>query len=427
MERQVYKLRDRKQVRRFFVICWVVYFATYIGRLNYSASLSAIIASEGFTKSQAGVIGTGFFFAYGVGQLISGFLGDHVSPRYMISAGLIFSGASNLAMAYLHELPLMVCFWCANGLFQSFVWPPMVRLIFEYLETEDRMKTCISLNSSAPLGTMAAYGLSAFMIAAASWRAAFLFAGILLFFLAALWFFSVKRLETQAAAYGQPKPILVSERNKEEAQTKKGTGSLGLILWQSGLMILMMALFFQGALKDGVTTWIPTYISETYGISPILAVTGTMVIPMCNLIGVYLASYVNFHWCRDEIRTAGVFFLLCGLALVVLRLASGKSMILAFLMLAISTTAMMAVNTITVSALPVHFGIMDRSSSVTGVLNSSVYVGSAISTYGIGALSMSLGWNGTILIWAAAAAVSAGLCFFIVGRWRRYRKTVLKL
>ena len=51
------------------------------------------------------------------------------------------------------------------------------------------------------------------------------------------------------------------------------------------MIVLLAALFVQGALKDGVTTWIPVYIQETYGISPILAVAGTRVIPLCNLFG----------------------------------------------------------------------------------------------------------------------------------------------
>ena len=37
----------------------------------------------------------------------------------------------------------------------------MIRLMYEYYETETRMKACVSLNSSVPVGTMAAYGLTA--------------------------------------------------------------------------------------------------------------------------------------------------------------------------------------------------------------------------------------------------------------------------
>ncbi|MFR4441260.1 MAG: MFS transporter, partial [Hungatella sp.] len=78
------------------MLCWIVYFSTYLGRLNYSASLSEIILSERFTKSQAGMIGTGFFLAYGGGQFVSGFLGDRLAPKKMVFTGLFISGICNL-------------------------------------------------------------------------------------------------------------------------------------------------------------------------------------------------------------------------------------------------------------------------------------------------------------------------------------------
>ena len=199
------------------------------------------------------------------------------------------------------------------------------------------------------------------------------------------------------------------------------------LLIQSGFLFLMMALFVQGALKDGVTTWVPTYISETYGLSAILAITSTMVIPVFNLLGVYLASFANLHWFRNEVRTAGAFFVVSAAAILVLRLASGRSMAVSFLMLALATTAMMAVNTMLIAVLPSYFGVIGRASSVSGLLNSSVYAGGAVSTYGIGALSVALGWNATIVIWFLMAAVSAVICFLTVRKWIAYRKEVLRI
>ena len=141
-----------------FWLCWIAYFSTYIGRLNYSASLTGIILSEGFSKGQAGMIGTAFFFAYGAGQFVSGFLGDRLAPKKMVFTGLMVSGLCNLAMAGAKSSGLMTAVWCVNGLFQAFIWSPMIRLMYEYYKTETRMKACVSLNSSVPLGTMAAYG-----------------------------------------------------------------------------------------------------------------------------------------------------------------------------------------------------------------------------------------------------------------------------
>ena len=404
-----------------FWLCWIAYFSTYIGRLNYSASLTGIILSEGFSKGQAGMIGTAFFFAYGAGQFVSGFLGDRLAPKKMVFTGLMVSGLCNLAMAGAKSSGLMTAVWCVNGLFQAFIWSPMIRLMYEYYKTETRMKACVSLNSSVPLGTMAVYGLTALVIWLSGWRTMFVLAGAALIGTSLFWITGMKRVERYAAESGKMAEI----PSGETGGSAKAAVNWKSLLIQSGFLFLMMALFVQGALKDGVTTWVPTYISETYGLSAILAITSTMVIPVFNLLGVYLASFANLHWFRNEVRTAGAFFVVSAAAILVLRLASGRSMAVSFLMLALATTAMMAVNTMLIAVLPSYFGVIGRASSVSGLLNSSVYAGGAVSTYGIGALSVALGWNATIVIWFLMAAVSAVICFLTVRKWIAYRKEVL--
>jgi len=405
-----------------FWLCWIAYFSTYIGRLNYSASLTGIILSEGFSKGQAGMIGTAFFFAYGAGQFVSGFLGDRLAPKKMVFTGLMVSGLCNLAMAGAKGSGLMTAVWCVNGLFQAFIWSPMIRLMYEYYKTETRMKACVSLNSSVPIGTMAAYGLTALVIWMSGWRAMFVLAGAALIGTSLFWITGMKRVERYAAESGK----MTEMPSGETGGSAKAAVNWKSLLIQSGFLFLMMALFVQGALKDGVTTWVPTYISETYGLSAILAITSTMVIPVFNLLGVYLASFANLHWFRNEVRTAGAFFVVSAAAILVLRLASGRSMAVSFLMLALATTAMMAVNTMLIAVLPSYFGVIGRASSVSGLLNSSVYAGGAVSTYGIGALSVALGWNATIVIWFLMAAFSAVICFLTVRKWIAYRKEVLQ-
>lgn len=416
------KLKEKKQIRFLFFLCWIAYFSTYIGRLNYSAGLTEIIRTEGFSKGQAGMIGTGFFFAYGIGQFVSGFLGDRLSPKKMVFTGLGVSGICNLLMAAGGQPVQLAACWCVNGLFQAFIWSPMIRLMFDYYETETRMRSCVSLNSSVPIGTMAAYGLTAAVIWLLGWRQMFVFAGILLLFVSVIWLLGMNRIENIAA--GSAGAAALAEPGGQKEIPGRSLSFQGLLI-ESGFLFLMMALFVQGALKDGVTTWVPTYISETYGLNAVLAITSTMIIPVFNLLGVYLASAVNLKWFHDEIRTAGAFFLLSAGALLILRICSGQSLFLSFAMLAAATTAMMAVNTMLIAVLPSYFGVLGKASSVSGLLNSAVYAGGAVSTYGIGALSVGIGWNATIFIWVWMAAMSCVICCFVQARWKKWRKKFL--
>ena len=92
------KITDKRQAFFLFVICWMAYFTCYIGRLNYSSAMAAMIEEAVLTKTQAGTISMVYFFVYGSGQLLNGFLGDRLPPGRMIFGGLFLSMICNLLM-----------------------------------------------------------------------------------------------------------------------------------------------------------------------------------------------------------------------------------------------------------------------------------------------------------------------------------------
>lgn len=437
-------MRKQSEIRFLFLLCWCSYFCAYIGRLNYSASLTDMIRSEGFGKGQAGLIGTAFFFAYGAGQFISGFLGDRLPAKWLVFAGLCGSGVCNLFMAQGRNIGFMIAVWCVNGLVQALIWSPMLRLVTDYCEVKIRSKLCAALNSAVPVGTMAAYGITAVVLGMSGWRSAFLLGGICLLGMSFVWLMGITRVERTVPAQGQTvRPAEQTVMGREKTACKAGqnvsaqekqpqragdeaVAKLGGILVRSGLILLLVALFVQGALKDGVTTWIPVYIQETYGVSPILAVAGTMVIPLCNLFGVWLASAACRHMERNEIAVSAGFFAVCAAALIVLWMGSGRSMAVSMGMLALSTTAMMAVNTMLTAVLPSCFGSVGKASSMSGILNSAVYSGGAVSAYGIGSLAGLFGWTATILIWAVMAAGAFLICCLCARKWSVYRRVITR-
>ena len=333
-----------------------------------------MIVSEGFDKGQAGIIGTGFFFAYGAGQFVNGFLGDRISVKKMVFSGLFFSGLCNLLMAAGNGIGFMTAVWCVNGLVQSMIWSPMLRLVSEHCQDENRQKVCAALNSSVPAGTMAAYGITAVMLMYAGWRNVFLMAGGYLLAVSFVWLCGMRQVEKE--------PIRPAEKRFRKQRTKgrKEPDTVKLFV------CLLVVLFMQGAWKDSVTVWVSVYIRETYGVSAVLAIAGTIIIPLCNLSGVFFASKAGSGR-MDEVKASGVFFAVCTAALAVLWGISGTGMPVSFGMLALSTTAMMAVNTLLIVALPSWYGAVGRTSSVSGLLNSAVYAGGALSTYGIGWLA----------------------------------------
>ncbi|WP_312371609.1 MFS transporter [Lachnoclostridium sp.] len=409
------KIQSKKMQSMLFWLCWIVYFSTYLGRLNYSASLTEIIRAEGFDKGAAGLIGTAFFFSYGFGQLISGILGDNLKPHKMILVGVLGSGICNVAMGLSTSIWQMVAAWCMNGLLQSLIWSPIIKIFSDWIPKNRQKTFCININSSVPIGTFATYGITAFVVWKFHWRTMFFFSSLCLAAIGAIWFIGSRKIEKDIEKNGVLEDVVSVSNN-----IKQQNSSMGKLILASGMVFLCFGLMFQGILKDGVTTWIPTYIREEFHMESVVSIISTTIIPIFNLSGVYLASFVNKKIFRNEITTSASFFAICAVMLFILRLYSGGSVIIVLILFGVATTAMMAVNTMLVSMVPIYFAPYGKSSTASGILNSSAYVGGAVSTYGIGVLSELIGWDKTIFVWAIIAV--AGMLVCMVGKtyWRKF-------
>ena len=188
----------------------------------------------------------------------------------------------------------------------------------------------------------------------------------------------------------------------------------GRLLTASGLLFLLIPVVVHGVLKDGVTSWVPTYISETFMASPTLSILVTTMLPVINLTGAYAAQFMYRRFFqKHEVKTASFFFLIATGALVLLWRFSAVNMFLTAGLLSVITASMMAVNTLFVNLLPLHFEKEGRVSTVSGFLNAMAYLGCAISTYGIGVLVQHVGWQVTIFGWLAMTAAALAVCFIL--------------
>lgn len=408
---RIYRLNKTKDVRGLVIICWLAYFSTYLGRLNFSASMNEIINTGFLTKTGAGMIGTGFFFCYGFGQLISGFLGDRVSSRWMGFTGLVGTAMINLAMTFLQEPNTMLILWCVNGLVQSLTWSPIIKILSVSLEREKCKEASIAMSTTVAAGTLSVYIMSALIIKASSWRMVFFVAFIIISSIAFIWLFGIGILEKR-------REELVDIDIKDSWVELKNHIPTWQLFLSVGLIPIALSVIIQGILKDGVTAWVPTYVSEVFNMGSVSSILITAVLPIVNLTGVYVANYMNKKFFRNEIATSGVCFAIVSLALSLLILFGERNMIIAVLLLAITTTGMIGVNAMLISLVPLYFSSMGKVSTITGILNSMAYIGSSLSIYGIGWVSQNYGWSITMTIWLALGVIGVVVCKFSKNIWK---------
>ena len=69
-------------------VCWLVYTCSYLGKLGYNANIILIELEFGVAHAESGSVGTAFFFAYGVGQIVNGLLCKKYNVKYTIFSRL---------------------------------------------------------------------------------------------------------------------------------------------------------------------------------------------------------------------------------------------------------------------------------------------------------------------------------------------------
>ena len=390
------KLSDKKQINRTILLFACVYMVSYMTRINLGAVLTAIVADTGMTKTTLSAAITGSSVTYGAGQILSGFIGDRISPKKLVFLGLSLSVAMNLLIPVCGDHLQMTAVWCVNGLAQACMWPPLVKLMVGLFDrhTYQRASTMVSWGSS--FGTILIYLISPVIIMAASWRVLFYITAGCGILMAVLWLKLCREPDFET-----PAP---QAKFAEKSSGKLFTPLLGAI---------MLAIMLQGALRDGVTTWMPSFVSETFRLSSEVSILSGVCLPVFSILSFRVALGLYERFPGNPVRCAGWIFSVGALAALLLTRFCGSSPLGSIACMALLTGCMHGVNLMLICMVPPFFQRHGNISTVSGILNSCTYVGSAVSTYGIALLSEGAGWQITAMVWffiAAAGAVICGIC-----------------
>lgn len=400
---------------KIFIFCWLAYTSSYLGRLNYSACLVDIMGDLYITKTLAGAVSTGFLASYGAGQLINGLLGDRVSPKYMIFTGLFGAGICNFLMG-INSLPYcLIVIWCLNGFFHSMLWSPIIKCFSEWLSGSNREKAALNISTTIPIGMVISYLISSVCLRFFSWRTNFLFVGLWLVAMSFVWFVGICSMKNEI----EHNRIIVMANDNEEKTVIQNSPSLIRVILSTGLLFAVVGIFFNGILKDGVPQWIPTYLTEAYGIASSSAAFSSIIFSVINLSGAYIAAFVNKRTGSNELKTSAIMFIISTSALFLLKVFSGKSLILALVLISLAVSVMHGANTMFLSFMPLRFSKVGKASSVTGFLNACSYISSAVSTLVMGYLAENSGWNTLIMMWVGVSLVGLVICFGGITTWKK--------
>lgn len=409
-----YVIKSVKKSKLIVAAMWVLYCASYFIRTCYAATI-APLAEEGiYSKGEIGLIGTAFFICYGVGQLISGLIGDKINPFFMVMFGSVLGAVCCFLMPAAGSLGVLIGVWAANGLFQSMLWSPILRVFSETIDESLSKKAILNIALSLPVGTVLAYLMSSMIIKYLNWKYVFIFGGsvvvIAVLFAGFAIFCSEKDIEK----------VPVIQKKNAEAHNNVNKKGLTAVAVSSGLLFIMIPSILHGMMRDGITNWVPAMISEVYGVSTSFSVFVTIALPIFNAFGAYLVTPLYKKLGENEMKTAGVTGFAALVPLLIMLFMNKLPVYVIIVLLAVTTSVMYALNYLIISLVPVRFSKFGFTSGISGILNSGAHIGCALSSYGFGAISEKAGWSAVIIVWIVSSVLITVFSFASNKRWSRF-------
>lgn len=273
-------MKMRGSVKRAILIgtiCSVSYLGVYIARNILGAVTPQMISSGVSTTESIGTLSSIYFITYAVGQLINGIIGDRISPKYMISLGLILAGISNIVFTLTANNILSAYIaYGFTGFFLSMIYAPMVRVVAENTEPVYATRCSLGLTFASFLGSPLAGLLAAVMV----WQSVFASSSAILLLMGFICILVFTVFEKKG----------IVSYNHIKQQKQSGNGIRVLI--RHRIIRFTLISILTGVVRTTVVFWLPTYISQYLGFSTessaLIFTAATFVISLTSFVAVML-------------------------------------------------------------------------------------------------------------------------------------------
>ncbi|MBE7091135.1 MAG: MFS transporter [Clostridiales bacterium] len=271
-------------------------------------------------------------------------------------------------------------------------------------EANKRQNRLIILCWFLPLGTLISYSLSAlFAAVGVPFQYSFLFGAAMLLIAGAIWFFSYGRCLTK------DKSILEEDVQPAKAKTTMHTKDFTENVLVT-ISVLCVFAVITNLMKDGLNTWLPTILKDSFHLNDSSSLIFTLVLPLFGVLGATVAMLANkkiknFIILDSVLIVVGGAFCAVSLGLLTANVAILLAVTCGIIFLLVSAS-----NNVITSMAPLYLRGKINSGLLAGILNGFCYVGSTLSSYGLGYVAQHSGWSGVFKLLIALAIFVAIVC-----------------
>ena len=261
-------------------LLWVAFFLQQGTRQVYGPLLGSIQESVGATDVQLGLVSTVFTLVYGLTIPFAGFAADLFSRKWMVVVGVAIFSAGILFSGYVATIgALVVTYGLVNGFGQPFYYPSSTSLISQ-LHADSKATALSLLQLGMYVGVIGCSWLAGWFagLGADGWRLPFKTLGILGLCWAAVLAFLLKNTATSVSCHKERKEhkgfanfasSAAETENTVNSVRNKPTlkEALKAMFSKPAAVLIALALGMEVYVDVGFKTWMPNYLSETFGVS----------------------------------------------------------------------------------------------------------------------------------------------------------------
>ena len=393
----------------------LVYFITYIDRVNISVAAPTIVKDLHFSLTQMGVVFSAFSITYAILQIPGGWIGDKFGPRRALAGmGILWS-----LMTALTALPSTVLGFAlvraGLGVAEGGAFPTSTRALSAWIPSNQRGLAQGLPHSAARLGGAVTPPIVVALILGYGWRTAFVVLGVLSFLWVLLWIWLYRNRPREHWLTNDQEVEMLERTTVQGAQQDKpGPTPWGPLI--RGMWPVTLTDFCYGWSLWVFLTWIPSYLTTARHFNlKQLALYATLPL-LAGVIGDTLGGISSDAlWQRGRHRLARAgqtaLFLILSLAFVVPAVFTG-SPVAAALLLSASFFCLEMTNA-PLWALSMDIG-QEHAGVAGGMMNTGFGIAGIISPIIFGALVQATGnWTLPFVVSSALLLIGAGVTYFI--------------
>lgn len=375
----------------------ITYMFFYNGRQNINLVMTQMAEGLGSTTAAMGVVSSALFWCYAFGQLINGRLGAFFGYKRFMMFGVAASAVINVLISFQHSIPVIAILWGLNGYCQSMVWSNGVGVLNKWWPKKHRgfaSGLATAFSGIAQVVTYMTVLLCMDMNPEWGWRAAFRYPMIpmTLMLIAFAFLFKTK-----------PEDVGLKPFEEEDKEAEARDTALSVQIEQKGYLYPYKMLFSEpkvivfclisaiaGVGRYGLLTWVPTYFTESMGLSIKEGIFSSILLPTGQACAMFVFPLITdkvFKGKREPMLALASVVTFIGM----IALAFIKTQTPASLMLFVVGVSGMVTGVIW--AVAGDMGGRAFSSTVVGILDWAVYMGAAIQASVFGFVKDTFGWS----------------------------------